>query len=62
VLVPYSKNHVVARPLGFTVPVSVADVVVTELAAPVVTCGAAEVVSRPSAPRAVPAVLVATTR
>jgi hypothetical protein len=62
VVVPYSKNHVVARPLAFTVPLSVADVGATELAPPVDACGAAEVARSPSAPRDVPALLVATTR
>jgi hypothetical protein len=47
---PYSKYHVVDRPLGLTVPFSVADVDVTLLAAPVTTAGAAEVVKIASAP------------
>jgi hypothetical protein len=62
VLVPYSKNHVVARPFGSTLPLSVAEVGVTLVAAPVTTAGAAEVVKSPSAPRLVPAPFVATTR
>ena len=61
-LVPYSKYHVVARPFGSTVPLSVADVTVTLVAEPVTATGAAEVLKIPSAPRAVPELLVATTR
>ncbi len=61
-LVPYSKYQVVARPFGSTVPVSVAEVGVTPVAAPVTAAGAAEVVKIPSAPRLVPAAFVATTR
>jgi len=62
VVVPYSKNHVVVRPFGSTVPSSVADVTVTADAFPVTTTGAEAVVKMPSAPRPVPALLVATTR
>jgi hypothetical protein len=62
VLVPYSKYHVVARPFGSTVPLSVADVVVTFVAEPVTAIGAADVVKIPSEPRAVPEAFVATTR
>ena len=61
-LVPYSKNHVVERPLGSTVPFSVADVGVTLVAAPVTTPGGAGVVKMPSAPLLVPVLFVATTR
>ena len=62
VLVPYSKNHVVARPLGSTDPLSVADVGVTRVVAPVAAAGVARVVKMPSAPRVVPPAPVATTR
>ena len=61
-LVPYSKYHVVCRPFGSTVPVRVADVTETLVAAPVTATGAAAVVKMPSAPRAVPELLVETTR
>ena len=61
-LVPYSKYHVVARPLGSTVPVSVAEDTVMLVAAPVAATGAAGVVKIPSAPWLVPPALVATTR
>ena len=40
---PYSNHAVVAAPLGFTVPLSVADEVVIFVAAFVVTAGIAEV-------------------
>jgi hypothetical protein len=60
--VPYSKYQVVERPFGVTVPLSVADVGVTELAPPVTLPGAAPVVKVRSAPLLVPASLVATTR
>jgi hypothetical protein len=62
VLVPYSKYQLVGRPLGSTVPFSVADVVVTAVTLPVTAAGTEEVVRIPSAPRPVPAVLVATKR
>jgi hypothetical protein len=62
VLVPYWKYQVVARPLGSTVPVSVADVAVIAPAGPVLATGLAEVEKIPSAPRVVPALLVATSR
>ena len=61
-LVPYSKYQTVARPFGSTVPFSVAELVVTFVAAPVTAAGAAEVAKIPSAPRLVPAPFVATTR
>ena len=61
-LVPYSKYHVVARPFGSTVPLSVAVVVVTLVADPVTATGPADVVKIPSAPRAVPGLFVATTQ
>ncbi len=61
-LVPYSMYHVVGRPLGSTVPFSVADVAVTLVAAVVTAAGADDVVRIPSAPCPVPAVLVATKR
>ncbi len=61
-LVPYSNDQVVAWPFGSTVPCKVAEETPTEVAAPVTTPGAASVVNRPSLPRLVPAVDVATTR
>ena len=39
-LVAYRNQNCVAAPLGLTVPPSVAELLVTELAAPVVTVGA----------------------
>jgi hypothetical protein len=62
VLVPYSKYHVVGRPLGSTVPFSIAEVVVTAVTLPVVVAGTDDVVRMPSEPRPVPALLVATKR
>ena len=61
-LVPYSKYHVVARPFGSTVPLRVAEVVVTADALPVTATGAEDVVKIPSAPRVVPSAFVATSR
>ena len=60
--VPYSKYHVVERPFGLTVPFSVADVEVTELALPVAALGVDDVCRIPSLPRLVPAVETATSR
>ena len=63
-LVPYSKYHVAGRPFGLTVPLSVAVVPATPVAAPVTTSGgvAAAVVNSPSAPCAVPLPFMATKR
>ena len=61
-LVPYSKYHVVARPFGSTLPLSVAPLGLTPVAVPVTAIGADRVVKIPSAPRLVPAPFVATTR
>ena len=59
---PYSNWYVVARPPdGVTDPLSVAEVVETHLAAPVVTVGAAaSVVNVRSPPVVVPTPFVAT--
>src|SRR6266852_2068082 len=62
VLVPYSKYQVVARPSGFTLPLSVADVGVTAVAGAVTALGSPLVENVASAPRVVPASLVATRR
>ena len=61
-LVPYSKYQFVACPFGVTVPLSLADVSPIELADPVTTVGAVLVENVWSAPRLVPASLVATRR
>ena len=63
-LVPYSKFQVVGLPLGLTLPLSVAPVGVTALAAPVtaVGAGAPDVVRTASAPCVVPELFVATSR
>ena len=50
VVVPYSNRYVVERPFGFTFPFSFAPVDPTELAAVVVTLGAAAVTKVASAP------------
>ncbi len=39
-LVPYRNQYDVSAPLGFTVPFNVALLLVTDVAAPVVTVGA----------------------
>lgn len=62
VLVPYSKNHEVERPFGFSEPPSVADLGPTAAAAPVTAVGGLWVVNVLSAPVTVPASLVATIR
>ena len=59
---PYSKYQLVAAPFGVTVPFSRAAVGAIELAASVVTDGAPTVEKVWSAPRLVPASLVATSR
>jgi hypothetical protein len=61
-VVPYSKIQLVACPFGVTVPLSLADVGVTEVAARVTTAGAPIVENVRSAPRLTPASLVATRR
>ena len=61
-LVPYGKYQVVARPFGSTLPLSVAELTVTLVAEPVTATGAVGVAKIPSAPRAVPAPFVATSR
>ena len=61
-VVPYSKYQVVACPLGVTLPLSLAEVSPIELAAFVTTVGAPLVEKVWSAPRLVPASLVATRR
>jgi hypothetical protein len=62
VLVPYSKYQLVACPFGVTVPLSFADVSPMELADPVTAEGAVVVEKVWSAPRLVPASLLATRR
>ena len=61
-LVPYSKYHVVARPFGSTVPLSVAVVVVTLVAEPVTATGAGGGGEDSVGALAVPELFVATTR
>jgi hypothetical protein len=62
VLVPYSKYQVVASPLGVTLPRSLADLGVTDVAVTVTAVGGPQVENVRSAPRLVPAPLVATSR
>ena len=59
---PYSTNHVVDSPFGFTVPPSVPVVGPTPVAGDVTTTGGDEVVNSPSAPFAVPEAFFATRR
>ena len=59
---PYSTCQVVSRPCGLTVPATVAVLPATDEAPPVVARGAVPVVNVLSAPRVVPASLVATRR
>ncbi len=59
-LVPYRNQNDVFAPLGFTVPLNWALLLVTDVAAPVVTAGApAGVVKEAMAPLLVPALLEA---
>jgi hypothetical protein len=62
VVVPYSKYQEVVCPLGFTLPLSVAVVAATAVAAVVTAVGAIEVEKVRSDPVAVAAVFVATRR
>jgi hypothetical protein len=62
VLVPYWKYQDVASPFGVTVPLSRADVGLTDFAAPVTTAGAPIVENVRSVPRSTPASFVATRR
>ena len=62
-LARYRNQAWVSSPLGFTVPFSVAELVVTEMAEPVVAvgaCAAAVVVKLLIVPLAVPALFEAT--
>jgi hypothetical protein len=62
VLVPYSNHQLVDRPPGSTAPFSWADVGPTSVAGALRAPGGATVTNVRSAPRDVPAALVATTR
>jgi hypothetical protein len=61
-VVPYSNQAEVCLPLGFTIALRVAPVVVIELAGFVVTVGRGSVLMEKIAPFFVPAELVAVTR
>ena len=61
-LVPHSNQASVARPFGFTFPLSVAPVVPTPVAVSVVTVGAAPRVTHWMFPLLVPDPLLAATR
>jgi hypothetical protein len=50
VLVPYSKYQLVDWPLGLTVPLAVADVVLTALTGPLIAVGAARTAAPPALP------------
>jgi len=62
VFVPYSNHTFESRPRGLTVPVTTAEVDVTDCVTPVFTSGAASVVNVRSDPFDVPALLDATRR
>ena len=59
---PHSNRYVVERPFGSTLPLRVALVEPTELAADVVAAGGSAVTNEASEPVVVPASLVATSR
>ena len=61
-LVEYRKDAVVVEPVGLTVALSVAPVVLIELGAPVATVGGGRVTNELANAAAVPPELVATTR
>ena len=59
---PYSNHHVAARPCGFTVPETFANVVLTPWVAPVATRGGPGVTNVASAPDVCPPEFFATRR